>query len=234
MYKHQNEEIYHPKTLLIWFMLASQGGFLNVAGFIFVKKFVSHLTGFATLAGNAFSLGNYRLGFEMLMVPIFYLLGTMFTAIFTEKRRIEEKSPRYFIIFSTQTALLFSIWMIGILNFWNHHNTFSLLALLSIICGIQNAAISSSSNSIIRTTHLTGPTTDLGIGIIRLWSMRKRLKFHDAEVRMQFCRMGLIFFFTLGSFIGAVLINHFSYHAFAVPAFFTLLLTIYLKTIKKL
>ena len=43
-----------------------------------------------------------------------------------------------------------------------------LLALLCTASGLQNAVVSSLSGSIIRTTHLTGTTTDLGIGLIRV------------------------------------------------------------------
>ena len=49
-----------------------------------------------------------------------------------------------------------------------------LLGALCLICGIQNGTVSLVSKSVVRTTHLTGLTTDLGIGLVRVFN-KKRL-----------------------------------------------------------
>ena len=51
MFHHNKDAIYYPENLFIWFLLALQGGFVNVGGFMAVHRFVSHMTGFGTWIG---------------------------------------------------------------------------------------------------------------------------------------------------------------------------------------
>ena len=43
-----------------------------------------------------------------------------------------------------------------------------LLSILSFAMGLQNAAVATSTGLLVRTTHLTGPATDLGIHLVEL------------------------------------------------------------------
>jgi len=49
----EQDTLYERQNLYLWFLLAFQGGALNAGGYLAVHRFVSHVTGFATLAGIA-------------------------------------------------------------------------------------------------------------------------------------------------------------------------------------
>jgi uncharacterized membrane protein YoaK (UPF0700 family) len=90
--------------------------------------------------------------------------------------------------------------------------------LLCLTCGIQNGTITTVSKSVVRTTHLTGITTDLGIGIMRYLN-REKIKAPIAdEVRAILMRIGIIVFFGLGSVVGGLAFHRFEYNGFILPA----------------
>ncbi|MNT07349.1 hypothetical protein D3C72_1420490 [compost metagenome] len=95
---------------------------------------------------------------------------------------------------------------------------YALLVLLCLTCGIQNGTITTVSKSVIRTTHLTGVTTDLGIGIVRFLN-RKRLQGEIGnEIHANLMRAGIIFSFGFGSVLGGYVFKKLEYIGFLIPA----------------
>ena len=92
---------------------------------------------------------------------------------------------------------------------------YTLLAVLCLVCGIQNGAVSLVSRSVVRTTHLTGLTTDLGIGIVRVLNAR-RLHLGD-EWKANFMRVGIIAFFISGSTLGYIAFARIGFRGFLFP-----------------
>ncbi|MBU6375186.1 MAG: DUF1275 family protein, partial [Bdellovibrionales bacterium] len=92
------------------------------------------------------------------------------------------------------------------------------LAALCMASGLQNAALTSSSLGSVRTTHLTGVTTDLGLGLARLVSLKKGDERLDAERRANRLRAGTISAFIVGSTVGAIVFSQAQYSGFLIPA----------------
>ncbi len=230
MFDKDHDAIYEPKNMIVWFLLAFQGGLLNVAGFLGVGRFVSHVTGFATLFGVEAANQNWVVALGMMTVPVFFLIGTVFSGWFIERRVIKEEAPNYKMVFGVLILTIFLVLILGHKGFFGpFHETlytfgsFLYLFFLAFICGTQNAVISSYSNRIIRTTHLTGLTTDLGIGLVRIWTYRKHAS-KNRELKTIYIVLGIIVFFVLGSFLGAILFGRLAYLGFIFP----LILTIYI------
>lgn len=223
---------YTPLNLSIWFSMAFQAGAINVGGFLACHKTVTHVTGFATYFGAEISQGNFIKALGFLAVPSFFLIGTMLSAFFIDRRISLDKQPRYYLIFAIITTLMLFVAIGGELNFFgdfgeslSFSKDYLLLAILCLSSGIQNACITSASDSVVRTTHLTGLTTDLGIGLMRMISGRRSETLLTAEAKANFIRIGIIFFFILGSALAAFGFFHFGYVAFVIPAFISMTLT---------
>lgn len=218
MFKDQ-DAIYAPSNMFIWFILAFQGGIINVGGFMAVHRFVSHVTGYFSMTGYWAANGDFTQGLGMLLVPCFYFFGILVSGWFIERRRLRLEEPLYILVLGMMILnfiIIFSLGRAGL--FGNFGETFSLgrdyvlLFFLAYTCGLQNAVISSASGYAIRTTHMTGLITDLGIGIVRLWTMKKTPV--KKEIFVNWCRFGILFSFLLGSVIGAVLFKRFHFDAF--------------------
>lgn len=222
MFTKNHDALYETQNIFLWFLLALQGGFLNVGGFLGVGRFVSHITGFATLYGIEASKGHWMVAAGMLATPIFFIAGTMVCAWFTERRRILNKDPQYSFIF---LHIIFCLGATGVLGYFgffgefgNHLDSlpnFYYLFILAYTCGLQNAVITSVSGSVIRTTHLTGPATDLGTGIVRYWT--KYPQSNQRETFATWCRFGIIISFIFGSLIGAILFSQYQFGGFLLP-----------------
>ena len=237
MFKDQ-DSLYERRNMFIWFLLAFQGGALNTGGYLSVHRFVSHVTGFATLAGVAGAKWDFFNMFGMLMVPISFLMGVIISAWHVERRRINNKTPHYSLIFSIIVLNILLVFVLGVTGklgefgeALSSERDYFLLFILAFTCGLQNAVITSASGALIRTSHLTGPTTDFGIGLVRLWTTRKEL--HKRELFATWTRFGIYWAFVIGSFVSALLYINFKFYGFLLPLIISIFCAIRLRAIHK-
>lgn len=224
-------------------LLAFQAGILNIGGFMACHSFVSHITGFATLFAYGYKSGDTHTTAAMLIVPGFFLAGAMISGILVDLRLRLHKKPRYYVVFGVLfLLLLFTV--IGGSNglfgdFGKPHREsedFTLLALLCLACGLQNGLVTLVSRSVVRTTHLTGITTDLGIGVIRVLNRHRIPGGIGDEIPATFMRVGIIAFFFMGSMAGFELFHGFGFRGFLVPMMLSAALffsTLYFQLIQK-
>lgn len=222
----QGESLSHFSTrnVIVWLILAFQAGVINVGGFLACQRFVSHVTGFSTLFGHEVARGQWLDGLGMLSVPAFFVLGAMISAFLIDRRILQNRLPRYatamFLMAGTNFALLIA-GNIGLFGTFGEPlilaRDYTLLALLCFVSGLQNAMVTSASGAVVRTTHLTGITTDLGIGIVRMLFQTHHIS-RSVELRATEMRIGVIAAFTLGSAVAAFIFLNNQYWGFALPA----------------
>jgi uncharacterized membrane protein YoaK (UPF0700 family) len=214
-----------------WFLLSFLSGSVNAGGFMAVQRFVTHVTGFATLFGVEVAKDNLQGALGILSVPIYFLMGAMLSAYFIDRRYQQGKKPRYALVMSLVGVCLALAALGGHFKLFgvfgetlNLKQDYSLLVLLSLASGLQNAAISTASNGVVRTTHLTGPATDLGIGITRVLFRHQDPTKHELDKKNLLLKGSSITSFIAGSVVGAILFMKFEYLGFLMPsgiAFFT-------------
>jgi len=214
---------YTRSNISVWMIMAFQAGVLNIGGFMACHRFVSHVTGFATFFGYEISQSHTAQALGMLSVPMFFLLGAMISGYLVDLPLKLKKKPRYFITFGIIFALILIVFAAGSIGWFGVfgeplalHRDYLLLALLCLTCGIQNGTVTTVSRSIIRTTHLTGITTDLGLGIIRALH-RKKFEGALEDRRANWMRMGIIASFGLGSIAGGFAFHEWQYFGFILP-----------------
>lgn len=221
------------QNIAIWFSMAFQAGMINSGGFLSCHRFVTHTTGFATHFGTEFAMGNTVSAFGMLLVPVFFLLGSMTSAFFVDRRYIRGERPLYHWMFALISIFMLIIIALGESKFFSQFGEtvlvtkdYLLLVLLCLSSGIQNAAITSASGSVVRTTHLTGITTDLGIGLVRAFSLGYSDKVQASESKSNWMRTGIIISFILGSTVAAWIFLHVQYIGFLGPAMISFVLAV--------
>jgi uncharacterized membrane protein YoaK (UPF0700 family) len=225
MFHHHVDDASASRVFVKWYILAFAAGSINTGAFLAVGRFVTHMTGFGTLFGVEASNARWESAFGILFVPAFFLLGTMISAYMVDHRFHRGKRPHYDWVMFLEALCLIAAAVGGQLHFFGNFGDplklktdFALLALLCLASGLQNAAITSATGSSVRTTHLTGITTDLGIGIVRALALKGHRKDHDREVRAIWLRAGTIISFYSGSAIGAILFLKVQYRGFYLPA----------------
>lgn len=225
LYGNESISHYTKSNIAIWMLMAFQAGLLNIGGFMACHRFVSHVTGFATFFGYELSQKEQaRHAVGMLVVPLFFLFGAMLSGQLVDIRLKLHKKPKYYITFGLIFFLCAFVAVGGMSGYFGafgepleDSRDYTLLIFLCLICGIQNGTIATVSRSVIRTTHLTGITTDLGLGLMRLLNRHKLDESMDNEKNATLMRIGIIFHFGLGSVLGAFVFNSLGHGGFLIP-----------------
>jgi uncharacterized membrane protein YoaK (UPF0700 family) len=214
----------HLQGLKLWAVLAFQAGWINGGGFLACKRFVTHTTGFATQFGFDLAMTRWKDALAMLSVPVFFMCGAMIGAFYIDRPIQNQQRPQlhsvFFLIFLFLTTATALGTMGAFGEFGNEiqswHN-YILIVLLCLSSGIQNASSTTLSKNYVRTTHMTGYTTDLGISIMRLLSFEDNER-RDYETKHNRIRLTVLIAFILGTGVSSVLFLHFGYIGFIVPA----------------
>lgn len=223
--KDANQEV-DAFILIHWLLMSVCAGVLNTIAFIGLGTFATHVTGFATLFGFHASSFHYGDALAALAVPLFFLVGATISGLCVEARVRQGKMPHYdyvmyFCSFLLIVACVFAAFRNSGVSQTHVHvrENFVLLSLICLASGLLNAALSYSSHSTVRITHLTGVTTDLGRGIAELISLRTfKTSEMRKELRLNLLRGLTIVSFMLGSLLGAILFRTIMFYALLVPA----------------
>lgn len=216
----------------IWCSLAFQAGAINAGGLLACHRFVSHVTGFATLFGTEMAFGHWVAALWIVTVPLFFICGGVVSALFIDHRQSRQRRPQYTQVIFLVGVVLIAVAALGANGQFSPFGAaldlsqdYKLLALLCLACGMQNAAVTSASGAVIRTTHLTGVTTDLSIGLVRVFSRHLSEETLMLERRKTFIRAGLIGSFIAGSLAGSFFFVQFEYLGFLFPATISIVMT---------
>lgn len=201
MFKHQGKTRTLKHNLRIASLLSFVAGIVNVAGFLSVQRLTTNVTGhFAFFVDEVFKLHFWE-GFIYFLFIFFFFLGS-FVSNFLEEL-ISRKNSNYIYVIPTiiESLILFFIAVFGKFLISDNPNlvVFSLLFAM----GLQNSLVTTISNSTVRTTHLTGLFTDLGIELSQLFFYKQKEqkdKLHSS-IKLRFT---IISFFFFGGIIGGV------------------------------
>lgn len=186
-------------------LLALVAGILNSVGFVAVVFYTSHMTGVTALVADQLVLGNlYLVGIGLLSFASF-ISGAMACAVLFNWGRRRELRSRYanVLLLEGVLMLLFGLLAESLTVSWRE------LLFVPVLCftmGLQNAIITKISGAQIRTTHVTGMVTDIGIELGK-FSYRNRLPGAD-PVRGSLPKVSmlssLVLLFFVGGIIGAL------------------------------
>ena len=225
MFTYKLDQLPNRRVVAHWLLLGFNAGCINAGGFLATGRFVTHVTGFATLFGVDLLHAGIGPSLRILSVPLFFLLGAMIAGLLTDRPIHFKRAPHYDYVMALCAACLFLAALAGELDQFGAfgkslrlNETYILLALLCLASGLQNGAITSSSGSSVRTTHLTGLTTDLGLGMARLLTLRRSDRSFAEEWLANGLRAGTVFAFIVGSAVGAALFMSLQYRGFLIPA----------------
>jgi len=224
MYRLEREEFLRPRQVALWSVLGFQAGFINAFGFLACGRYVSHVTGFGTQFGLA--LGDQRLSFalEMLGFPLFFIFGSFMSGAITIARIERGLKPHFEkVMFILPIIILMLIFLgqYGLFGTFGEQlilfHDFILLYFLSFLCGMQNGCFATLTRGQIRTTHLTGISTDIGSDLARLFFGGLKGEEKRLTQMANFSRVSTFFFFSLGSIVSVLVSRSVGYFALSVP-----------------
>lgn len=187
--------------------LAFVAGAVNAGGFLAVARYTSHMTGILSSIADNLAVNELRLALAGIASWLAFVSGAATSAMLINWARRKSLQSQYAFSLMVEAALLLAFGVLGAnLAAIGRLIVPATVLLLCFMMGLQNAIITKLSDAEIRTTHMTGNSTDLGIELGKLvyWNCdpssadkvvanREKLRTHA----------GLIGLFVLGGFIGA-------------------------------
>lgn len=190
-------------------VLAVIAGMVNVVGFLgFEHQAITHLTGTTSLLGAAIASASAPAAFHFAALILAFVVGCVVSGFIVQDTTLK-LGRRYGV-----ALLLVSLLLFAAVPLLRHKSVYGMYA-AACACGLQNAMVSTFSGAVVRTTHLSGMFTDLGIF---LGHFLRGLPV-DAR-RLRLC-VTVISGFLVGGIAGALAFRAVGYSALFVPAFLT-------------
>lgn len=196
-------------------------GAINAGGLLAVGQYTSHMSGVVSAMADNLILGSTGLilgGFAALLA---FVAGAAVSAILVNWARLHRRGSEYALPLALEAVLLLGF---GTVGDYASQATPVLLAAVGLLCfimGLQNATVTKLSGARIRTTHVTGIVTDVGIELGKLLYSNRRRHAANAPLvladRQKLRILGLFLLaFFLGGVTGAFGFSYFGF-VFAVP-----------------
>jgi uncharacterized membrane protein YoaK (UPF0700 family) len=198
--------------------LAFVAGATNAGGFLAVQEYTSHMTGVVSSMADDLALGRIGLVLDWLGSLLAFLLGAATSAILINWARRRHARHTYSLPLLIEASLLLAFGMLGAIHQLIGSSMGLTVALLCFMMGLQNAIITKISKAEIRTTHVTGLVTDIGIELGKLlyWNRsddtpeRPQVRANHARLKVHLL---LVLAFFVGGVIGALGFKHVGYVA---------------------
>jgi uncharacterized membrane protein YoaK (UPF0700 family) len=217
-------------------LLASVAGAVNAISFFALGTHTSHMTGNLANVGEFIANGRWGLAVGAGQLVLSFLLGAMTATVLIDQARHRRRGRH-------AAALLVEAGTLGAVGLWASSHPGqpepTLLWGLAYAMGLQNALVTRVSGAVVRTTHMTGVVTDIGIQLVRMMTwvrdgsrghgigglvwMLRRLPTAEQFARTRL-HVGLALAFLVGCTGGPALFFYFGAAAMVMPCAILLLL----------
>lgn len=243
MLSHEGSERRFSHNAKLAISLSAIAGAINATGFMVIGSYTSHVTGLASRFGDELVLGQFETSMQAILLMVFFLLGAITAGAIVFAVQNLGRS-RFALAFLLEAAVLTAFVYLAMTH--PHPMGKVLLFMTGLLCfamGLQNALVTNISGAVIRTTHLTGVVTDLGIEISRLVVLfRRTFKAHPfsevvaifgehgvlhPELHKAWLHLSIILSFLAGAVVGPLLFINYSYHSMFAPVAALLTLVVF-------
>lgn len=150
-------------------LLAFVAGIVNTVGYLEFGTYVSHISGHATRTAVEYTEGNTAAALVFFLEVVAFILGAMVTAILLHGHTASDRRQKASLPIVMEAGLILLFILVDQndgLGQWVQFDHISLTTLiLAHAMGMQNALLRHASGAIIRTTHMTGIATDIGVAM---------------------------------------------------------------------
>lgn len=201
MFRHRGKNRTLLHNLKLASLLSFVAGSVNVSGLIAVQQLTTNVTGHFAFFADKMVQQSYGQAWIYLFYILAFFLGAFLSNILVET--MLRKNIRFVnsIPVGIEIGILTGVALLN--RQVIEENPHAIACALLFAMGLQNALVTSLSNAIVRTTHLTGLFTDLGIELSQLFFYKK------AEQRQKLfssinLRLTIICFFFAGGVAGGL------------------------------
>ena len=216
MFRHQGKTRTVKHNLQIASLLSFVAGIVNVAGFLAVKQLTTNVTGhFAYFVDEVFQLHFWK-GLVFFLYILFFFLGAFISSLLVEYVALKNENKTYILPIVIEIVLLLFVASLGKNLIESYANL--IVCILLFAMGLQNSLVTKISDATVRTTHLTGLFTDLGIELSQLFFYKKALQKIKLYASIKL-RLTIIIFFFIGGISAGLLYQKLQLKVLILAAF---------------
>ena len=199
------------------YLMAFNAGAINAGGFLVLKLYTSHMTGFMSMLADNLVLGETAFVLAALGALLAFMAGAAVSAILVNFAWHMHLRSTYAMPLLLVALLVLVFGLVGSVTLrWDTFFAVPMtVLLLSFTMGVQNATLTKMSQATIRTTHMTGVVTDLGIelGKMLFWNRAGTQAQHKVQANWSRVRLfsGLLGMFLAGGIAGALGFQHWGF-----------------------
>lgn len=195
-------------------LLAFIAGTVNIVGLLgFEHQAVTHLTGNTSLLAEALATLDVTAILHFAALIGSFVAGAVISGILIQDSALQ-LGRRYGVALLLVSLLLFSA-----VPLLEHRSACGMYAAACAI-GLQNAMVSTYSGAVVRTTHVSGMFTDLGI------FLGHALRGLPIDIKRLRLSLLVISGFLSGGIAGTFAFHSFSYRALILPASLTAVMSV--------
>ena len=226
MFRHQGKNRTYVHNLKLASMLSFVAGIVNITGVLSVKVLTTNVTGHFAFFSEELSNKNYQVAVVYLLFIVSFFAGAFVSNLLIEIVLRIRSQMAYVFPMVVEIIILSLISILGSRSALSSGNGQVIACSLLFAMGLQNSLVTKVSQSVVRTTHLTGLFTDLGIEVSQLFFYRKTLQFQMLSKSI-YLKLAIIGCFFLGCLIGGLLFSSFEMKTLLVASAFLIIALFY-------
>lgn len=215
MFRHRGKYRTATHNLKIAILLSFVAGIVNVTGFLSIHKLTTNVTGHFAFFIDEIHRWEPWQGSIYLLYILSFLLGSFISSTLIELSTVGERINTYVLPTLLEVATL--ILVATLVQVGSEPSASLIACLLLFAMGVQNSFVTKISDAVVRTTHLTGLFTDLGIELSYLMFPKKHVNKKHITTNIKL-RLFIIGFFFLGGIIGGYLYTFIHFNVLLVTA----------------
>ena len=214
MLRHLGTKRTHAHNVKLATLLGLTAGFVNAAGFLAFSVLTTNVTGHAALFAERLAAQDWQTARVVALWMFLFLAGAFFSSLIVSSIGRNQRFS-YVIPILIEMVILIAVAVFGFKYDGSLVAKEIYAGSLLFAMGLQNSLVSIVSGSIVRTTHLTGTFTDLGIELGQF--LQKNSTDRPALRSKIKLRSTIIFFFMAGALAGAYLFRYVGFYSFFMP-----------------
>ncbi|WP_341860938.1 YoaK family protein [Gymnodinialimonas sp. 57CJ19] len=203
-------------------LLSAIAGALNAVGFLIAGSFTANMTGNISAFADTLANGAIAISVSFLGLVAAFIGGAGIAALAIQAGEKRNLRSIYALAITAEAALLLLL-SVALLRSVVHLDETLLVIVLSFIMGLQNAVTTMISRARVRTTHVSGMATDIGIGLAALVGDKESRS--DAVPKLALHSLTLASF-AFGGIVGALLFQGLGSWLFVIAATTLLLIAV--------
>lgn len=226
MFRHQGKNRTFIHNLRLATLLSFVAGIVNVTGVLSVQTLTTNVTGHFAYFAEEIMKRNYVAAITFFVFIIFFLFGAFTSNFLAELMSRKHPNLSHVIPISLEMIVLIGVGIFGAQSSLSSTEGKWIAFAMLFAMGIQNSLVTKISQSTVRTTHLTGLFTDLGIELSQLFFYKKSEENKKLKTSI-YLRLSIIIFFFVGCISGGFLFNILEMKTLFVAATFLLFALLY-------